>query len=71
MLKIVGNDTFGGPLSEVVLFDHFNRPTPTFIGLVAIEIAFDCLVGYAAYRLFKASQKKKEAQEAQAIQENM
>lgn len=43
-----------GPSSKIVLINDQNRPTLPFIGLLACELALDCLVGYAAYRLFKA-----------------
>lgn len=55
MLKLVGAEKSGIPQIELVLFDEADRPTPLLLGLILAELTIDCLVGYAAYRVFKGS----------------
>lgn len=62
MIKITATD---GPapdgaqpaVAEIVLVDEGNRPTAALLALAALELTFDCLVGYAAYRYFKARKR--------------
>ena len=53
MLKIVGDSPKGNALTELILLDDKFRPTPLLLGLVALELCIDVLVGYTAYRAFK------------------
>ena len=53
MIKIVGTDAASKNSVELALTDDKDRPTKLLLGLVALELALDCLVGYAAYRFFK------------------
>ena len=41
------------PRVELVLLDERGRPTAALLGLAALELALDCLIGYAVYTLFK------------------
>ncbi|MBQ9021377.1 MAG: hypothetical protein IJ113_05130 [Eggerthellaceae bacterium] len=54
MLKLVGTDAANQAV-EFSLFDDNNRPTALFLGLVAAELALDCLVAFAAYKLIKTA----------------
>ena len=53
MLKILASDIADSAPTELVLLDGKNRPTPLLLGLAALEITFDILVAYTAYRLMK------------------
>lgn len=52
MLKLVGTDA-AAQVVELPLLDDQNRPTALLIGLAAAELAFDCLIAFALYNLFK------------------
>lgn len=40
--------------SEFVLVKDNQKPTVLLVGLVICELAFDCLVAYGAFKVFKA-----------------
>lgn len=42
MLKLVGTERDGSVADELVLIDDNDRPSKVLIGLVALELAFDC-----------------------------
>ena len=53
MISLTASDTAGTTATELVLINDEGKPTALLFGLIALELTFDCLVGYAAYRVFK------------------
>ena len=53
MIKIVNTDRAGNVRAELPLTNKFGLPTGMLLGLVVLELGFDCLVGFIAYRHFK------------------
>ena len=53
MISIVDTQA-KGTLSQIVLVNDQNKPTPALIGLAVCEVALDCLIAYAAFKALKA-----------------
>ena len=55
MIKISATSNHATPKgdAEVVLINDKNHPTPAMFGLLALELAADISIAYAAYQLMK------------------
>ena len=59
MLKLVAIADDDGETFEVPLLDERDKPTKALWCLLAVDLAIDIYLGYAAYRFFKNRAERK------------